>query len=257
MSGGKVFLDVGAHTGETLRAVVDPRYRFDRIVCFEPSSWCLERLARFRHPQLEIAPFGLWNRTERRILHDPGSVGASLFGEKATSGRTQMARFVRASDWFTENLQAEDTVYVKLNCEGAECDILDDLLDSGEIRKADFILVHFDVRKIPSQRHRENQVKARLREAGVSGWAKADKALVGSSIIARVQHWLDSVGADEYSRLTTAARIRSSVNRLRFVSAPAALQQARLGPLARTVLPRRLHHRLQAFFYPEAGDRRG
>lgn len=255
MSGAKVFLDVGAHTGETLRAVMDPRYRFDRIVCFEPSSWCLERLARFRSPQVEIAPFGLWKETGRQILHDPGSVGASLFKEKARSERTQAAHFVRASDWFARNLEVDDTVYLKLNCEGAECDILADLLDSREIRKADFILVHFDVRKVPSQRHREAQVKARLGEAGVQGWRQAEEALIGPSLIARVQHWLDSVGADEYSTLTLSQRLRSSFNHLRYVRAPAALQRARLGRVARNVLPPRLHQRMQAFFYPEVGER--
>jgi FkbM family methyltransferase len=251
MSGAKVFLDVGAHTGETLRAVVDQRYRFDRIVCFEPSLSSLERLSRFRQRQVEVEPFGLWNQTENRVLHDPGSIGASLYEEKARSQRTQMARFVRASDWFAENLDLDDTVYLKLNCEGAECDILDDLIDSGEIRKADFILVHFDVRKIPSQRHREHEVKARLREEGIDRLVEADEALVGPSMIARVQHWLVSVGADEYSTLTPGSRIRSSMNHLRFVSAPAAIQRARLGPLVHAVLPRRMYRWLQAFFYPE------
>jgi FkbM family methyltransferase len=256
MSGLKIFLDVGAHTGETLRAVIDRRYRFDRIVCFEPSSWCLERLSRFRHPQLEIAPFGLWNRTERRILHDPGSVGASVFEEKARSARTETVHFVRASDWFAENLVDEDRVYVKLNCEGAECDILEDLLDSAEIRKANFLLIHFDVRKVPSQRHREAEVKARLREAGIERWDEADQVLVGPSMIARLQHWLKLVGADEYSSLKPAARIHSSINELRFVGVPAAFQHARLGRIAQTLLPSRVHRRVQAFFYPEAGDRR-
>jgi FkbM family methyltransferase len=256
VSGAKVFLDVGAHTGETLRAVVDDRYRFDRIVCFEPASWCIERLARFRHPRLEIAPFGLWKESERRILHDPGTVGASIFEEKRRSDKTQEAEFVRASDWFAENIEADDTVFLKLNCEGAECDILEDLLDSGEIRKADFILVHFDVRKVPSQRHRERQVKARLRDEGVENWAEADEVLVGPSMIARIQHWLDSVGADEYSKLGPGGRIRSSLNHLRFARAPAFVQRAGLGRMARKVLPHALYGRFQAFFYPEAGDDR-
>jgi FkbM family methyltransferase len=253
MSGARIFLDVGAHTGETLRAVVDPRYRFDRIVCFEPAAWCIERLARFRHPQLEVAPFGLWKETGSRILHDPGTVGASIFEDKRRSTTTQVAEFVRATEWFAENVRAEDTVFLKLNCEGAECDILEDLIDSGEIRKADHILVHFDVRKVPSQQHRERQVKARLRAEGVGNWAQADEMLVGPSMIARVQHWLDSVGADAYSTLGPGERIRSAVSRLRFVAVPAFIQRARLGRMARKVLPRGLHGRIQAFFYPEAG----
>jgi hypothetical protein len=40
----KVFLDVGAHLGETLEAALDPRYAFDRIYCFEPAQTCRAQL---------------------------------------------------------------------------------------------------------------------------------------------------------------------------------------------------------------------
>jgi len=33
----KVFLDIGAHLGETLSEIRKEQYGFDRIVCFEPS----------------------------------------------------------------------------------------------------------------------------------------------------------------------------------------------------------------------------
>lgn len=250
----KAFLDVGAHVGETLRAVRDPRYRFDRIVCFEPATKCLARLSALSDPRVTIAPFGLWNETCERPLYDPGAVGASLFADKGRSAVTQTARLVRASDWFASNLRTQDRVYVKLNCEGAECDILEDLLDSGEIRKVDQMLIHFDVRKVPSQRHREEEVKARLRGAGIRNYAEADDMLIGPSHVARIHRWLQAAGADEYSKLGAGQRIRSRLGQLRFVVAPAAIQRSRLGRLGRRVLPGRLYARLQASIYPEAGS---
>ena len=36
----KVFLDVGAHLGETLEVVQDRRWGFERIVSFEPAPGC-------------------------------------------------------------------------------------------------------------------------------------------------------------------------------------------------------------------------
>jgi FkbM family methyltransferase len=248
----KVFLDVGAHVGETLKAVIDPRFQFDRIVCFEPAVSCLRHLARVKDSRMMVAPFGLWKETCERPLYDPGTVGASLFAEKRRSEAVEMARFARASDWFAENVDAHDIVFLKLNCEGAECDILEDLLDSAEIRKVDSILVHFDVRKIPSQRHRERQVKVRLQAAGIRNYAQAEDVLVGPSHVARVQHWLDSVGADEYRSLGPAERVQSTLRHLRFVTAPAFTQRTRLGSVARSVLPHRLHAQMQAFIYPEA-----
>ena len=37
-----------------------------------------------------------------------------------------------------------------MNCEGAECVVLDHLDDQGMLRRIDHLLVHFDVEKIPS-----------------------------------------------------------------------------------------------------------
>jgi hypothetical protein len=39
---------------------------------------------------------------------------------------------------------------------------LDDLIDSGEFNKVKALMVDFDVRKVPSQVHREAEVKKRL-----------------------------------------------------------------------------------------------
>src|SRR5437867_1635846 len=125
MPGVKVFLDVGAHTGETLRAVRDPKYGFERIFCFEPSASCRKALRAVHDSRVTICAFGLWNETCEHVLHDSGSLGASLFADKFPTQRLQEpARFVRATDWFRANLDRRDEIYLKLNCEGAEFDIV-------------------------------------------------------------------------------------------------------------------------------------
>jgi hypothetical protein len=78
-------------------------------------------------------PFGLWNEASRRPLYRAAS-GQPLFGDDVQDEQdTWWLR--RARDWFQEHVSDDDEVYVKLNCKGSECDILDDLLDSNEIRK--------------------------------------------------------------------------------------------------------------------------
>ncbi|KKM84655.1 hypothetical protein LCGC14_1296920 [marine sediment metagenome] len=74
---------------------------------------------------------------------------------------------VRASDWFRDNLTEPAKIIVKINCEGGECDILNDLLDSGEYDKVHTCLVDFDVRKCPSKRHEESKLLARLKSLGI------------------------------------------------------------------------------------------
>jgi hypothetical protein len=59
-----------------------------------------------------VCRFGFWNRTETHELYDGGTIGASLFEDKLGTGRAhEPARFVRATDWFRENLDAPDATH--------------------------------------------------------------------------------------------------------------------------------------------------
>ncbi len=103
-------------------------------------------------------------------LRDEGSVGASVvpdFRNPQPNGRSTECRFVRASEWIRWNVSDGDWVVLKMNCEGCECDILDDLLDSGEWRKLAHVLCDFDVRKSPSQAHRRADTLAKVGRMGI------------------------------------------------------------------------------------------
>ena len=43
----RIFLDIGAHTGETLNEVLKEKYAFDRVICFEPSNICMPSLKKY------------------------------------------------------------------------------------------------------------------------------------------------------------------------------------------------------------------
>ena len=43
----KIFIDIGPHIGQALPEVTKEKYAFDKIVCFEPSSFCLDILKKF------------------------------------------------------------------------------------------------------------------------------------------------------------------------------------------------------------------
>jgi len=213
----KVFVDVGAHVGESLNAVRDPKFGFGRIYCFEPASACWPALEAVADPRVTICRFGLWNRTEERPLYDAGGIGASMFADKFRTARAgEPARFVRATDWFREHLRPDDEVFLKLNCEGAEVDIVEDLLDSGELARVRSAMIDPDVRKIPSQAHRERELRERLRASGLTNWFLEEDVMVGATHRGRIQHWLRVAGAEVPGRrarqlayaLTEAARGR-------------------------------------------------
>jgi FkbM family methyltransferase len=207
----KVFLDIGAHEGATLLAVRDPKYGFDRIYCFEPASSCWPALEAIANERVTVCRFGLSNRSATQTLFDPGSRGASLYADKFRGQTAQEEiKLVRASDWFRENLSPADEAYVKLNCEGAEVDIVEDLLDAGLLQNVRSVMIDPDVRKIPSQAHRERELRERLAASGLDNYALEEDVMLGRTHRERIQHWLRGAGAEDTSvrsRLRQAAYV--------------------------------------------------
>lgn len=166
----RVFVDVGAHYGETLDVALDPRWGFDSVFSLEPSQDCQRLLRLFRDERITLDDRGLSNSTRTTELYGAGLLGGSVYADKPQGNQvaSEPISVVRASEWLEENTSPEDIVFLKLNCEGSEADILDDLLDSDLLRRIESVFVDFDVRKIPSQAHRQCQIERRLRDAGAS-----------------------------------------------------------------------------------------
>jgi FkbM family methyltransferase len=252
----KVFLDVGAHVGETLKPALDRRYGFDRIVCFEPVASCWAGLERLADERVEICRFGLADETLQAPIYHAGSLGASFFPSGDQGSTSEMCELRRASDWFRENISEGDDVYLKLNCEGSECDILDDLFDSREIAKVKSVLVDFDVRKIPDLGHREYEVTQHLERAGYSGLVRLKERYKGATHTATVENWLRACGATPSSP--------SVFWTFRYVQFPTFVAEAvTVGKgVVRRLLPSRAYERLRdlvqrlIFGYPPGVERR-
>tara|TARA_R110000868_G_scaffold81804_3_gene231332 strand:+ start:234 stop:812 length:579 start_codon:yes stop_codon:yes gene_type:complete len=187
----KVFLDVGANNGQSLAAAMLPQWGFDRIYCFEPAPACWPYLTKMADGRVKIKRFGLWDRDAEMPLFQPGTKGAGMWKkDRGTIDETEVCRFARAADWMRKHIKPDDSVFLKLNCEGAECDILDDLLDSGEFAKVSYLMVDFDVRKIATLAHREEQMKARLAEFGHPRVSTSKEVMRGETHIDRINNWL-------------------------------------------------------------------
>ena len=191
----RVFLDVGSHVGETIAEVAEPKYGFERIVCFEPSLACLDELNKLAvaDDRIEICPFGLSDRTMTVKLANAGTLGGSVF---ATGGEVETVELVDAAQWFRDNLDPEDLVVVKTNCEGSEVDILNRLLDQGLLERATTFLVTFDIRDYPEHRHKEIEVRRRLAASGLANYCFSDDVMIGTTHEKRLAHWLHLFGID-------------------------------------------------------------
>lgn len=190
----RIFLDVGAHIGTTLAIALESKYKFDKIFCFEPVIECCDRLRKHKDERITICEYGLWDKNCIKKLYKPGSTGASLFKDKFTRevGSVDI-KLVRASEWFSHNLNMVDEVYLKMNCEGAECVILDDLINSGEYKKIKVLMVDFDVRKILSQKHLMAEMKAKLNKLNIPKVFYIDEYNLGKGTHKYFTHfWLDN-----------------------------------------------------------------
>jgi hypothetical protein len=117
--------------------------------------------------------------------------------DKAKSDANEICLFIDASEWFYLNIGVGDTVFLKLNCEGAECDILDDLLDSGAFSMVTFAMIDFDVRKIASQKHRQAEILTRFNDCGIAypRVAITKQVMKGATHQERIKNWLRVVEA--------------------------------------------------------------
>jgi FkbM family methyltransferase len=189
------FLDIGSHSGETLSVVVDPKYKFDRIYGFEPSLISCKRLQKYTSdPRVEIICCALGMKTGRGILYHSGSLGATMYEDKpwrpGNYHPNEECDTLSASTWFRK-LSASDDNVVKINCEGAELDILDDLMDSGEIAKIKILMVDWDSQKIPSLKSRVKITQDKLADWPDIVQFPVPTRDMGETHDARTRWWVD------------------------------------------------------------------
>lgn len=166
--GRRVFLDVGAHIGETLQEVIKPRWRFDAIYAFEPVVAAnIDELERYRDDRVELVRAGWWTESTQLPVFEPGAIGASIHAAKSRTSHSVLCSFVDAAEWVREHTAENDTIWLKLNCEGAECHIINRLNDEGLLSRINYLLVHFDVEKVPGEEFRAHQARNVLARSGV------------------------------------------------------------------------------------------
>jgi FkbM family methyltransferase len=162
--GRKVFLDVGAHVGETVRRFF--RERPDageyEIYAFEPDPEIFKKLFAVvgSIPNVHCVCAALASAAGTRMLHrgkaNDGE-GSTLITGKQTgglSGEVPVA-CVNASSWINDRLGPADHVIVKMNIEGAEYEILPDLVATGAMGRIDELYVQLHSLKFPTEQRIE------------------------------------------------------------------------------------------------------
>jgi hypothetical protein len=142
---------------------------------------------------LELINAGLAERDGvRGVYGDNQGMEASIYADKTDvdDSVVTVCDFLDASAFFA-GLSGD--VVVKLNCEGSECLILDRLIDTGDIWTITHLMVDFDVRKIPGQKHRERDTLAKLQGIGFDRFALSETVMIGETHQDRIRHWLGTL----------------------------------------------------------------
>ena len=155
----KIFLDIGAHWGETLNYIKSTN-EFDEIHSFEICKEnCIKYLDKYKSDKIFIHNFGLLDYNGEIDLYNPGSDGASIYKEKSANGGfayKSKYNVVKTSEWFKKNIKSDDIVIMKVNCEGSECKIILDLLDNNEYDKITFTIIWLDILKCGKNNLKKN-----------------------------------------------------------------------------------------------------
>lgn len=194
-----VFLDVGGSTGQTLEEVVKPRYKFRTIYSFEPMPTEFDILVRDynSNQRVVLCDYGLNDVTaEMDMYGDNSFLGASNIPNHFSEDQSIVTRcsFIEASSFFRRHLTFNDVVVMKLNCEGGEVAILNNLIDSGEIWKLTNVMIDFDIRRaFDGLEYLEIATLQRLSEIGFTRYSLCEQVMTGDTHQERIANWLDSV----------------------------------------------------------------
>lgn len=138
------FIDVGAHLGQSLDGALHPRFDFATLHAFEPSKSAVRRLYRYSDPRVIVHNIALSNSFGLARLSEAGGQGASLHGGPS-SGSFESVVTVDASEYLSSlSIAADDEIYMKINCEGSEFEILKSMRESGFINRITAGLVSLD-----------------------------------------------------------------------------------------------------------------
>lgn len=151
-----VVYDVGGYLGEWATPIWD-KYRC-RIEIFEPVGsfvTVLEDLFK-ANEKISIHPFGLAGKTKSTTIQlEDASSSTFKKGHK-----NEIIKLVKASDFIAENQEPRIDL-IKINIEGGEYELLDNLIESGDIRKIDNIQVQFHI-FVPNAPEKRFELQKRL-----------------------------------------------------------------------------------------------
>lgn len=166
----KFFYDGGANTGQTFEwYLLKGAFADHHVVCFEPSPRNLSALAATcramenRFESVRLVPVALGLPGLHPFYEGKTPMGDSLLETRAgANSLTIEAQTISLATYLHTHTADGDDIVVKLDVEGAEGDVLTDLLDAGPMHRIRQVLVEWH-----GNDPRRPALEARFAAAGV------------------------------------------------------------------------------------------
>lgn len=167
-----VFIDGGAHLGET---ITDFRLSLRRLLypwdvySFEANPALVPRIATF--PHVTVLGQAIWIEDGTVDFYvGETTPSSSILSSKQTGHLAKVPIQVPAIDfgaWLRRSFRPEDFLLVKLDIEGAEYEVLEQMLRDGSVELVDEFLIEFHNRKVGISAERDETIVAALRQRGI------------------------------------------------------------------------------------------
>ncbi len=155
-----VVFDLGGFEGQWASDIYS---RFNcEINVFEPvPQYADEIKERFKqNSKIKVYPYGLFNKNMKTAIAIQGE-GSSTLNKREDSSKTEI-ELVRFIDFVKDNsINAIDLM--KINIEGAEYDLLDDIIDNGYLPNIDNLIIQFHD-FFPDSKERMERIHQKLKQ---------------------------------------------------------------------------------------------
>ena len=163
----RVMIDIGACNGRTCKKYLDDNFK---VYAFEPLHHNVNQIEHHDNLTVVRAAAGSYNGTTYLFLgpknvHQNCYWGTSIYQDKTNVTDTPSIEvsIVKLSDYWRDNIYWPVHL-LRMNCEGAEYDILEDLMNAGIVNRFKRIQFQDHTLDIPSLEGRSREVYQRLLE---------------------------------------------------------------------------------------------
>jgi len=191
----KVFVDFGMHNGQTLIKAMGDFTDFDLFIGLEPVKSLYEAAVKKTKNNNKVKLFNaaidnIPEKEKEIVFYEDTGRGNMQFGssimsdKKMKSNREIKATCLGVVPFFQGMFKEDDYIVLKLDIEGKEYDVLDGLIESGEISKVDKLYVEWHWRKVASiSKERHQTLVKKLQKLGldITGDRKKDEYYRGKA----------------------------------------------------------------------------